>query len=713
VADIDIGHWRYLARELGMWTDYWDVYGGYHEASVPAIVAVLQAMGLDAAPDDARPAEEAIAQRRSRRVQPVHVAWDADEAVIPLRLPEGVTRLRVDVRGDEGVDWSFDLSGDELGGWDADGHGPPWRRLVLPERLPFGYHRVRVEAGPEVFETEVFAAPRRPTPVAADTRWWGVFAPLYAVRHPGRCGPDLGDLDRLGAWAAALGAGVVGTLPLLATFLDRPFSPSPYSPASRRFWNELYLDLEGFAHAAAADEALDLLTDGPLRATFAELSASRRFDYWEHHLRRLPVLEALANHVASGRSPLSQAFRDHLAERREVVDYARFRACTSAVGRTWHTWGEPQRSGSLGPGDVDPALEHLHAVAQFGMHRQMGELAASFRTRDQRLYLDLPIGSHPDGFDAWHDQHVYAWGASVGAPPDEFFGEGQDWGFPPVDPWSSRQDGHRQFRAALHHHMSVAGVLRLDHVMGLYRLFWVPRGLSARDGIYVGMPAEELFAALCIEAHRHDCVVVGEDLGTVPDEVREAMHHHGLLGMYVAEFAQPSWPGAELGQPSPGSMASIDTHDTPTFAGFLHGVDVEARHGLGQLAAESVSHAMTERAQQRTNLLGFLRARGYLDDGGAAADDDGDAEVREDLALGRALLACLADSDAAAVLVTLEDLWGEREAQNLPGTPDSRPNWVQRFPDSLDEVTSDPALADVLRTVHQCRLAARERARGG
>jgi len=287
---------------------------------------------------------------------------------------------------------------------------------------------------------------------------------------------------------------------------------------------------------------------------------------------------------------------------------------------------------------------------------------------------------------------------SAGAPPDDFFAEGQTWGFPPLSPEASRRQAHRHLRDVLGHHMGVAGILRLDHVMGMHRLFWVPDGMSARDGVYVRAPRDELFAVVAIEARRHDCVVIGEDLGTVPDEIRVAMDDHALLGMYVAEFNQPSWPGAGLTAPRNDQLASIDTHDTPTFAGWLHGLDIDRRHVLGQLGDDQADHERAERRRQVKNLAAFLVSRGDV-----AKHYNVNGEPDEHVLL-EGLLRFLGDSDAPAVLVSLDDIVGERNPQNVPGTLVDRPNWVQRFPIPLERLDRDERLGAVLRALQACRL---------
>jgi 4-alpha-glucanotransferase len=285
----------------------------------------------------------------------------------------------------------------------------------------------------------------------------------------------------------------------------------------------------------------------------------------------------------------------------------------------------------------------------------------------------------------------------VGAPPDDFFGAGQNWGFPPVSPLVARAQGHRQLAASLRHHLSAAGVLRLDHVMGFHRLYWVPDGVPAGEGVYVRYPADEMFAVLAVEASRRGARVVGEDLGTVPDEVRDALDRYGILGMYVSQFQLPAH-GAPIPLPSSHQVASIDTHDTPTFAAWWRGDDIALRHRLGIHGEDQATDDRGRRDADRAALEQALRDAGVL---------QGEADERSVLG---ALLDVLGASDAATVLVSVDDLVLETDPQNVPGTGSDRPNWVRMLPCTLPELFADPSTEELLRRLQGSRLGAHARA---
>jgi 4-alpha-glucanotransferase len=625
--------------------------------------------------------------------------WDGAPVAIDTWFPEGrEAGLRARLHDEDGtVVWEVDgVDAPGLGTRHADGRSFTGATLRLPGGLGPGYHRLVVDHAGGRHEATVVAAPTRVVGPAGTDRWWGVFAPLHALWREHGSGPDVGDLVRLAEWIDGSGGRLVGTLPLLAAYLDRPFDPSPYTPVSRRFWNELYLDLTALPGPGAADAARRVLAAPAGRAAADRLRSSTPFDVRARaELVRSVLAEVVPAVFAAGPPPAYHTFVDRTPE---VVDYARFRAAVDTRGTGWHAWPDADRRGRLDVPIDDPGVRR-HLYAQWAIRSQLDEVAGELARRDQRLYLDLPVGSHGDGYDTWRHHDQFAWGTGTGAPPDDFFQAGQNWGFPPLRPTAMREDGHRFFAACLRAHMQVAGVLRLDHVMELHRLFWVPDGAPATDGVYVRYPREELFAVLSLESHRSGCVVVGEDLGTVPDEVREGMDRHGLLGMYVLQFQAPADGGAPPPPPH-GALASLDTHDTPTFAGFLRAVDVD-RNLDGGLIDEA--HATDDRATRAAIADGLARA---LAEQGLVGPDPSEGELL------RGSLAFLAGSDAVGVLVTPDDLWGEVEPQNVPGTPLERPNWVHRWPRPLEAVVADDDLRADLDAVQAVRLGAYARAVG-
>jgi 4-alpha-glucanotransferase len=370
------------------------------------------------------------------------------------------------------------------------------------------------------------------------------------------------------------------------------------------------------------------------------------------------VLEAL---LADLRGPRQDAFESRLRDDSELEAYAGFRAHCERERAGWRDWRD---AGSPG----DEAAARYHAYAQWLCEEQLagvGEGGAG-------PYLDMPLGVHPGGYDTWRFRDLFVEGISVGAPPDDFFHGGQDWGLAPLHPERLREDGHAYTTACVQALCRYAAAARIDHVMGLHRTFWVPHGMPATEGVYVRYPFEELYAVLCIESHRHRTLLVGEDMGTVPGGVRRTMAARGLLRTFAVQAELGS--GADPFDHVPSeAMVGMNTHDMPTFAGFWD--EDGATDG------------------RRDALRAALRRRGHVASDGPGALD--------------ACLLELARSDARALLVSLEDMWWEHERQNVPGTTTEHPNWRRLARHGMDELDDVPDLAPRLRRIADARRSDR------
>jgi len=669
-----------LARACGVTTSYHDGTGQFRRAGTEAVVAVLAALGapltrIDDAPGALRELTEA---RATAGLAPVLCVRPGRAAAVPIGHLAVDQRTRVLLTLESGEQHELTVHAEE-------------RRAVLeagPGELAAGYHTLSVESGGRRQEALVLAAPAElPRPARHAL---ALFAPLYAL-HSERTRElaDYGELTRLARLAADLGADYAATLPLLDVFADTPFDPSPYAPISRRFWNELYIDVEAAARLTGAVTSGALTArDGRGRArdradAGGELDLrdaadrsdrpARRVDYRAAAgARRRQLEKSLAALERRGGAGL-EAFEHALADDPGLADYAAFRATVEKQGCTWPQWPACARAGRLGAGDFDHGAMRVHAYAQWLARAQV----KSASNAGAALYLDFPLGSHAEGYDTWRDRDSFALGIGVGAPADALFTGGQNWGFPPLHPQRQRRSGYALLRAALRHHFEVAGLLRIDHVMGIHRLFWIAEGCSGTDGVYVHYPAEEIWSVVAIEAARAGAAVVGEDLGTVADEVRREMEERGALRMFVVPFEVRADCDPALPEPPP-ALACLGTHDTATFAAWWD--------DLGE---------------SRRALLAFLNTRGLLDH----QSETPQVEPRRVL---EALLTWLASSQAAVVLVALEDLALEREPQNRPGTPAWAGNWVQRTAASLEDVEADAGLRTLM-----ARLAFARRQRAG
>jgi 4-alpha-glucanotransferase len=591
-------------------------------------VRVCAALGAPVA----RPADAAEALRALRAapqrglVPPVLVAWDGR---LPPLAPPAHGAIHTELR----------LADDEV------------RSPEAAAQLPPGYHRLTVDASGRVETCTVISAPsvawRRP----GAHRSWGVATQLAALRSArSRSLGDLRDLTTLCRRIHQLGGDLVMVLPLLPTFNSEPPEPSPYSPVSRLFWSELILDLGEKHRPAPAPTTLDVATaDAEVRA-------------------------ALAGQALPAPSEVDD----------ELVRYARFRGAQTRLGRNWRGWPRAAREGTLSPEQVDGDVERFHLVAQTLARKQLNDLRESLEQEGMRVGLDLAVGCHPDGYDPWSRQALFGEGISVGAPPDRGFPSGQDWGFAPVLPDASRREGHRYLAASIAQQASLAGVLRVDHVMAWTRLYWIPHGFGLDQGTYVSYPAEELFAILTLESNLHHCEVVGENLGTVPREINEALPRHRIWGMYLAQFDASEGTARP---PKAAEMALVGTHDTPPFAGWIAGTDIADRVRYRLLAEDAVAAVRQERADAVRRLAARVRSR-----------------VEEPRAFLAALLEWLGGSKSPLVVPWLEDLWLEERGVNLPGTPSwVRPNWQLPMARLLDDALADPQVEQLLRRLDRAR----------
>jgi 4-alpha-glucanotransferase len=308
-----------------------------------------------------------------------------------------------------------------------------------------------------------------------------------------------------------------------------------------------------------------------------------------------------------------------------------------------------------------------------------------------KLGLDFPLGVHPFSFDTWRFQPQFVSEVDTGAPPDAFFTKGQNWNFPPLNPEAMRSNHYNYLQACLQNVMQYASYLRIDHVMWLNRLFWIPKGTKPQEGAYVRYPTEELYALFCLESHRHKCVLIGEDLGTVPEPVRQTMKQHQLLRMFVGQFE--NWQSSKtMKRVIPkDSVVSLNTHDMPTFAGFWKGVDLIDRKQMGLLNPRSLQEEREWRLILNNNLLKFLRKEGWL---------KGRTSLFETL---KACLHYLSQSPARLHLINLEDLWLETRPQNVPGTGQERPNWRRKARYGLEQFIKMRKVNQLLRSVDYLR----------
>ncbi len=761
-----------LAAQYGVATEYDDAGGRRVTVAARTVRTVLGLLGIDAA--DPVAARAALAAERAARVLPPGlVVRRTVPTSVAARLTRGARvrawlelesggRIELPVPAPPepgGSDPAPPADGD--GDGDGDGQELVSVPLVLPAGLPLGDHRLRVTGGrpdgpPRVGAARITVVPDQvpdvlrsaPAPTAATgaadpdpgARAWGWMAQLYALRSAGSWGlGDFADLATLASWSgspAGGGAGVLLVNPLHASAPTRPVAPSPYYPASRRFASPLYLRPEDLPEFAAA---------GPgVRAQVAELAgratrragsgAGERIDRDAVWTAKLAALELL---WAAGRGPAGPPATE---DDRALELFATWCALAERHGPDWRAWPVELRD-PTGPAvraaQVDLAGRiAFHAWLQGCCDDQLAAAQAAARAAGMPVGIvhDLAVGVDPAGADVWADQSVFVTGASVGAPPDAFNQVGQDWGLPPWRPDRLAETNYDAFRQMLRAVLRRGGGVRIDHVLGLFRLWWIPTGEGPAHGTYVRYDAEALLGVLALEATRAGALIVGEDLGTVAPSVTETLDRSGVLGSAVLWFERDD-AGEFLapGRWRSSTMASVTTHDLPTAAGFLLGDHVRLRAGLGVLGRPALDEYV-DWWRSRAALLRRIAAEGRLPVGvpptwlnavPPAGWPDADLgagpgfPAEPDVAAGPAGVGwldalvleahrLLVASPARIVLATPGDALGDRRQPNLPGTTDEYPNWRLPVADGagqpvgLDRLRSDPGvgrLVAVLRPV--------------
>lgn len=709
-----------------MQESYLDVAGRRCHAPPEVLLAMLEALGAPVSFTDGKGVPGALALRRrelaERVIEPVVLAWDGRLASLTLRLPATVAGpLSCTLISEDGLRQSsaLDPAPGVVERAEIDGREFISRAFPLRWRLPLGYHRLSVEGCGGPATAVVIAAPRHACPGPAaprgggrgahgpgdQDRSWGLFTPLYAL-GPGdsedTCGiGNFSDLGRLLRWVDDLGGAIVATLPLLPTFLKELFEPSPYSPVSRLFWNEVFIDLAAVPEVAASPAAQAAI-DAGRRLVGTPRAGPRLVDWQGVAAAKRRVLEAAAECLFEGpATPRREQLESFARVHPQLDDYAGFRAACEQFASAWQTWPEAARDGRLEGRDTPAAACSYHRYVQWVA---AGQIEAATSREGAGLLFDLPLGVHPAGYDVWRERDIFVRDATTGAPPDALNLLGQDWGNPPLHPERLRESGYRYQIASVRHLLAHSGVLRVDHVMGLHRTFVLPKAAGGH-GAYLRHHADEGYAILALESYRArggaGAMIVGEDLGTVPGYVRREMASHGVYRCYVAQFGiageggEPPPPGGELVPVPADAFASLNTHDTPPFAAFWRGTDIDQRVELGLLTEGQAGGQRHRREEERRLLIGALRTKGLL--GAGVGDNPGDEAL--EAAVLEAWLGWLAASPARAVIVSLEDLWAETGSQNVPGTVNEHPNWRRCAPWRLEEICSLPMVVGRLTRI--------------
>jgi len=674
-----------LADRFGISTQFYDWKGRHTQVGEQTVIAILAEFGVDAStPERARAAARRVRDDHWRRiVQPCVVLRAGQEGRVDVHVPAGAP-VSLRIVGEDGNDhlpWQVD-------NWNPD--RPIDGRMIgeatfgIPGNLPLGYHELIVTIGTHDADgsaadggihttatSTIIVTPNRvglPRRMGA-SRVWGYAAQLYSVRSHHSWGlGDLTDLADLCTWSASQGAGYLLTNPLHAAEVAGRMEPSPYLPSSRLFVNPIYIRPELIAEYHDLDQYDASLIES-LRTTTLDDDPRALLDRdrtWQAKSQALELIHRVD--MSASRRMAFTAFR--VARGRRLEDFATWCLLSELHGSDWHDW-PAELHDPHGAAVARVRREHadridFHMWLQWIADQQLSTAQSSGTDAGMPVGLicDLAIGVNGSGADAWMLNGLFAREMNVGAPPDPFNQAGQDWGQPPMRPDVLEQMAYAPLREMVSNALRHAGGVRIDHIMGLFRLWWVPKGLGPRQGAYVRYNHEAMVGIVALEAYRAGALVIGEDLGTVEPWVRDHLAARGILGTSIMWFetGPDGWP-RQPQQWREHAMSSVTSHDLPPTSSYLRGDHVELRDRLG-LLTESVDEERENARRERETWLASLRQQGVLE-----ADEDDPEQVT------LAMHTLLTRTPSKVINATLTDAVGDPRTQNLPGTEDEYPNW--------------------------------------
>jgi len=703
------------ATLFGIEPGFWDIWGHYHTTSPETKQALLRAMGKPA--DDAEALERTLADfdRRewARLVPPAIVVSESVEPGLPLSVPSDALgeTARITIRREDGHRSECEFFLWELPQTDSaelDGRGFVRKRARLPGQLPLGYHEIAVRVGALHASTRYIVTPDRAwtnPALGREGRAAGISISLYGVRSSRNwgCG-DFTDLLEIVDWVAdELHAGFVGLNPLHAIHNRRPFNTSPYLPNCVFYQNFLYLDVEAIDGFTVSRRAQALRRSPRVEAEIEELRNSPFVEYERAAALKLRFVKLLFAEFLrqwpgqSGRAKKFKEFQDREGDLLEkFATYCALDECLHACNPKlwiWTEWPEAYR---------DPNSAEIRAFRQKHWRRVLfyqflqWQIDIQLERAQQRarerhmaigLYHDLALATDRFGSDLWAHRPFFAAGCRVGSPPDDFAPHGQDWGFPPPNADRHHEDGYRLFAESIRKNCRHGGALRMDHVMRLFRLYWIPDGSQASEGAYVRETSEDLLRVLALESVRNRVTVVGEDLGTVEPQVRETLARFGILSYRLFYFEKNGNRYRPFYEYPAQALVSSTTHDLPTLAGFWIGADIEARRAAGVLDASAVPGQYENRMREKQKMLDLLFEQRLMPEHLPRRAVDYPELTGE---LHNAIVGFLALTPSQLLAINQEDLTKEPAQQNLPGTTWQYPNWGRKMRYTLEQLRQDP-----------------------
>lgn len=713
-----------LSDLVGFHRSYIDAFGNPVEAKDEARRALLKAMGYDI--DNAEAMQASITeleQESWRKILPqVHIAKSEEHHhQITLTLEDNIAeQLTWSIATESGEVQSAQVALNELSQGDkAQFEDAAFTQysLGLP-RVADGYHTLTIEYGESTDSCHLIFAPQTcysPND-AADFKMWGFAAQLYSLQSETNWGMgDYSDLTTLVTGAAKQGASAIGLNPLHPLYQNNPAHRSPYSPTSRCFLNTLYIDVTSAPFYQETKSVQTLVNSSQFKDKITFAKQTELIDYPAVADVKYQALELLYQAFVEGvHTALTKEFEQFKATNGDaLLRHATFEALYEHFRKLdfhaygWTKWPEAYQqpnSKEVAQFAVDnQARIDYFCYLQWLAHRQLlnAQDTAKSQGMPVGLYLDLAVGCDGSGVDVWSDKDVYVAGASVGAPPDLLNTLGQDWGLTPMNPVALQSKGYQPLVRALRSNMQYAGALRIDHILGLMRQYWVAPGMKADEGVFITYPLQDILRIIALESCRSQCVVIGEDLGTVPDGFGEIMASAGLLSYKVLFFE--TWESGLFMRPEmypEQSMVTVSTHDLPTLAGWWTGRDLEWRQNLNLYPNEQMGvDDRNNRVNDRQHLLAALEDMQVIDM--SKAPEAQPAKMNRELSLAVQKYMALAPSRIQ--LIPLEDALENVEQVNIPGTIDEHPNWLQRIAVPVESLWQDQAMADICQTMQVAR----------
>lgn len=715
-----------LAEEIGFHNSYVNCFGHHVTPQEDALAALVSAMGYDISNEEVlRQQADNVSQLEWRRLTKSCEILHAEDAhyKIAITLPVWLDHFSIDLRCEDGSHHNqMDIVADMLPCIESasiDGQDFKRYQFELP-RLAEGYHHLTVTAGDQTSKTHLIVAPPtcvNPAEIAPKT--WGIAVQLYSLKSANNWGlGDFSDLRDFVIKAAANGAGSIGLNPLHPLFPGNPAHRSPYSPTSRSFLNTMYIDVTAVPGYTSSSSAQSIVASEEFQTLLARVRSEDFIDYGTVGYLKYKVLRAIYEDVANDNAAMPidaaarfEAFRAQRGEELEnlacydaLYEYFRERD-SDAYG--WTFWPEAYQDPKA-QAVTDFKAEQAHRITYFAWlqwlaHEQLCavQCAAKEHGMPIGLYLDLAVGCDGNGAEVWADQGSYLAGAAVGAPPDAMNILGQDWGLTPLNPVALRDAGFKPLIQALRSSMQYAGALRIDHILGFMRQYWVAPGKKADEGVYISFPLADILRVIALESRRSQCIVVGEDLGTVPDGFGEIMAAHGLLSYKVLFFER--WENGLFMRPEAypeQAMATGSTHDLHTVAGWWTGRDLEWRRELNLYPnADMAAADAASRAPDREFLRAALIDMGLL----GAEDAPADQFQNTEHALTLAAQQYLASTPSALHMIPAEDILELVEQVNIPGTTEEHPNWKRKLPCDVEGFFSSPQAKDIMTSIAAIR----------